>query len=217
MIFSKETLAILKNFSTINSNLMFREGKKISTISVAKSLVGFATIQETIPQDFGIYDIPEFLGVLSLFEEPEITFHDKFLTITQGRSSVKYFGASEEVLVYPKKFPSLDDPEIEFDLTADDINAILKSASTLKTQDVRFVGNGETISVLVGDKKNQTANNFVHEIGETDKTFSISITTDNLKIIPQDFQVGVINRRAVKLTGEKIEYIVAIETDSTFE
>lgn len=217
MKFSKETLGVLKNFASINSNLMFREGNKISTISVGKSLVGSATISEEIPQDFGVYDIPELLGVLSLFEDPEITFQDKYITIEQGKSSVKYFAADESVLVYPKKFPNLSDSEITFKLTAANITAILKTASVLKTQDVRFVGDGETLSIVVGDKKNQTANNFVLSIGETDKTFSVSVNTDNLKIIPQDFTVDVINRRMIKLTAETLTYIIAIETDSSFE
>lgn len=216
MRISKETIAILKNFAAINSNLMLKEGNKLSTISVGKSLVGSATIAESIPQDFGIYDIQEFLGVLSLFEEPEIIFNDKFLTVEQGKSSIKYFSAEESVLVYPKKFPALSDAEISFSLKAENITAILRTASVLKTSDVRFVGDGQTLSVVVGDKKNNTANNFVLVIGETDKTFSVSISTDNLKIIPQDFEVGVIGRRMLRLHSETLTYIIAIETDSSF-
>lgn len=217
MKFSKETLAILKNFAAINSNLMFREGNKITTISVSKSLVGSAKIQEKIPQDFGVYDIPEFLGALSLFEDPELTFNEKYVTISQGNKSIKYFASSEDVLVYPKKFPNLGDAEIEFELSADDVTGIIKTAGVLKTQDVRIVGDGETLTVVVGDKKNQTSNSFSNVIGTTDSVFSISINTDNLKIIPQDFTASVINRRMIRLESDTITYIIAIETDSTFE
>lgn len=217
MKFSKETLNVLKNFASINSNMMLKEGNEVTTISVGKSLVGRATISESIPQNFGVYDIAELLGVVSLFEDPEITFHEKYITIDQGKSSIKYFAADESVLVYPKKFPPMGDPEIEFSLNATDITAILKTASVLKTSDVRFVGDGESLNVVVGDKKTKTANSFVLKIGETDKAFSVSINTDNLKIIPQDFSVGVINRRMIQLKSETLTYIIAIETDSSFE
>jgi hypothetical protein len=217
MKISKETVGVLKNFASINSNLMLKEGNYISSISVGKSLVGRARITETIPQDFGIYDVQEFLGVLSLFEDPEITFEDKYVIIKQGNSSIKYFAADESVLTYPKKFPPLGDSEIEFNLTANDITAILKTASVLKTSDVRFVGDGSSLSVVVGSKKTNTSNNFTQELGETDKTFCVSINTDNLKVIPQDFTASVINRRMIQLKSESLTYIIAIETDSSFE
>ena len=34
---SKETIDILKNFATINSNILIRKGKTLSTISTAKT------------------------------------------------------------------------------------------------------------------------------------------------------------------------------------
>jgi len=194
-----------------------RKGSVITTISIGKSLVGSANITEELPQDFGIYDVPEFLGSLSLFEDPELQFHEKYLTIQQGNSSLKYFAANEDVLVRPKKFPSLGEPEISFDLSSANITAILKTASILKTSDVRFVGDGEVLSVVVGDKSNNTSNNFVLQLGETDKKFSVSINTDNMKIIPSDFSVGVINRRMIRLLSENLTYIIAIEEDSSFE
>lgn len=217
MKFSKETLSTMKNFSAINPNLMLKKGLILNTISSGKSLVGSAVITDEIPQDFGIYDVSEFLGALSLFEDPEITFHEKFVVISQGPSSMKFFSADESCLVYPKKFPTLADPDIEFSLTAANITAILKTAGVLKTNDVRIIGENGKLSVVVGEKKNQTANNFVLQLGETDKEFVISLSTENLKIVPQDFKAEVINQRMVRLVSETLTYIIAIESDSDFK
>jgi hypothetical protein len=219
MKFSKETLAVLKNYSSINSNILLKEGKELSTISPEKSTVSRVSISEEFPQEFGIYDLGEFLGLLSLFEDPEITFNGKYVTISQGKNSIKYYAADESVLVYVKKFPKLEAPEIEFKIEAANLASISKTASVLKTNDVAFIGDGSTIKVVVGDKKNPTANNYELEIGETDKTFKVYLNTDNLKLIPNDFKVGIVNRRLAEFTTEAsdLTYYIAIEAESTFE
>ena len=47
MQLSESTLSVLKNFSTINPNLVFKQGNQIKTISVAKNILATATITET--------------------------------------------------------------------------------------------------------------------------------------------------------------------------
>jgi len=70
MELSDRTLSVLKNFANINSNIVFREGNDLKTISVAKNILAKATLDEAVPQEFGIYDLNEFLNVLSLVENP---------------------------------------------------------------------------------------------------------------------------------------------------
>lgn len=218
MKLSKETLAVLKNYSTINSNILLKEGKELTTISPEKSIVSRVSITEEIPQDFGIYDLGEFLGLLSLFEDPEIKFSEKSISISQDKNSIKYYAAEESVLTYVKKFPKLDKPEIEFSIAASNLATISKTAAVLKTSDIAFIGDGSSLKVVVGDKKNPTANNYELEIGETDKTFKVYLNTDNLKLIPNDFKVGIVNRRLAEFTTEAsdLTYYVAIENDSVF-
>ena len=54
MKLSDKTLSVLKNFSTINQSLLFKQGNKLRTISVMKNILAEATITEEIPTDFGI-------------------------------------------------------------------------------------------------------------------------------------------------------------------
>ena len=61
MNISTETLAILKNFSEINQNILFRPGKKLNTISQGKNILAEADITEKFDAEFGVYDLPEFL------------------------------------------------------------------------------------------------------------------------------------------------------------
>ena len=72
MKLSESTLSLLKNFSTINQSILFKQGTKLRTISVMKNILAEATITEEIPKDFGIYDLNQFLNGLSLHQSPEL-------------------------------------------------------------------------------------------------------------------------------------------------
>jgi hypothetical protein len=121
MKLSKETVTLLKNFSSINQNILFKEGDVLSTISPQKNLMASATITDKMPIQFGIYDTSEFLGALSLFDDPDLDFTEKFVKISEGSSSIKYFAADESVLVVPQKplkFPA-SDVDFEFESEMD--------------------------------------------------------------------------------------------------
>ena len=89
MKLSSETVSVLKNFSTINQNLVIKEGSSISTMSAMKNIVSRAEVSETFPRQFAIYDLNEFLSALSLFSEPDLDFQDDFVVITENGSSSK--------------------------------------------------------------------------------------------------------------------------------
>jgi len=74
MKLSDKTLSVLKNFSTINQSILFKQGNKLRTISVMKNILAEANISEEIPKDFGIYDLSQFLNGLSLHQNPELDF-----------------------------------------------------------------------------------------------------------------------------------------------
>ena len=72
MKLSESTLSVLKNFSTINQSILFKQGKKLRTISVMKNILAEVTVEEEFPKDFGIYDLPQFLnGIGVLYNDPE--------------------------------------------------------------------------------------------------------------------------------------------------
>lgn len=65
MKLSSETLAILKNFATINPGIVFKEGNTLSTMSQQKNILADAIVNETFNYTFGIYDLNNFLSVIS--------------------------------------------------------------------------------------------------------------------------------------------------------
>jgi len=217
MKLSKETVGLIKNFAGINSNLLLKSGNKLATISAQKNVMADAVVTETFP-DFGIYDLNEFLGAMSLFEDPELTFSDKWVTIEQGGSSIKYFAADASVLTAPQKAITFPDPEIEFNMSATMLSMIQRTASVLRSSDVSIVGDGSTMSVVVGDKKNATGNSYNATVGASEKKFKVNLKVENLKMIPGDYAVSVSSKKISRFKGAgDLVYYVAVEADSTFE
>lgn len=218
MKLSKDTLALFKNFAGINSNLLLKTGNKLATISAQKNVMSDATVAETFP-DFGIYDLNEFLGAMSLFEDPELTFSDKYVTIQEGSNSIKYFAADATVLTAPQKSITFPEAEIEFKLTTTMLNMIQKTASVLRASDVAIVGDSTAMSVVVGDKKNVTGNSYSANVGMTDKTFKVNLKVENLKMLPGDYNVSVSSKKISRFqsTSTDLVYYVAVEADSTFD
>ena len=217
MKLSKETVGLFKNFAGINSNLLLKSGNKLATISAQKNVMADATVTETFP-DFGIYDLNEFLGAMSLFDDPELDFQEKYVTIKEGGNSIKYFAADASVLTVPTRKISFPDAEIEFTLTATMLNMIHRTASVLRATDLQIIGDGEKISVQVGDKKNLTGNSYSAHVGNTDKTFQANLKVENMKMLPGDYLVSISSKKIsrFKSTGSELVYYVAVEADSTF-
>jgi len=218
MKLSKETVSLIKNFAGINSNLLLKSGNKLATISSQKNVMADATVTETFP-DFGIYDLNEFLGAMSLFDDPELDFQEKYVSISQGSMKIKFFAADASVLVAPQKAITFPEAEINFTMTAGMLNMINKTASVLRASDVSIVGDGTTITAVVGDKKNVTGNSFSEPVGATDKTFKVNLKVENLKMLPGDYEVSISSKKIsrFKSPSSDLVYYVAVEADSTFE
>ena len=95
MKLSEHTTSVLKNFASINQNLVIKEGKTISTMSAMKNIVAKAEVDEDFPRQMAIYDLNEFLASLSLFTKPVLDFSsESFVMITEdGKTgnSLKYY------------------------------------------------------------------------------------------------------------------------------
>ena len=219
MELSKETLALIKNFAGINGSLMLKAGNKLATISEGKNVMAEATIAETLPRDFGIYDLNEFLNVVSLFPTTNLDFTEKYVMVSDGgKSKIKYFAAGEGVVkAAPStiKFPGGD---VTFTLEAAQLAMIQRTSSVLKATDVSIVGADGVLKVMVSDKKNDTSNAYEVAIGETDETFKANLKVENLKMLPNDYEVSISKKKISKFkhTASDLTYYVAIEADSEF-
>jgi hypothetical protein len=97
MKLSNDTLNVLKNFASINQSIMFKKGKTLKTVSGGKNVLAEATINEEIPADFGVYNLNEFLSVLSLHKE-DVTLD---LTMRMFSSLVRKAVAKSNIVSVP--------------------------------------------------------------------------------------------------------------------
>jgi ribosomal protein L28 len=218
MKLSKETVNLIKNFAGINSNLLLKQGNKLATISGQKNVMADATVTETFP-DFAIYDLNEFLGAMSLFEDPELDFQDKYVSIKQGSMNIKFFAADASNLTAPQKAITFPEAEINFRMTSSMLDMVKKTSSVLRAADVSIVGDGSKITAVVGDKKNASGNSYSEPVGDTDKTFKVNLKVENLKMLPGDYDVSISSKKIsrFKSPNNDLVYYVAVEADSTFD
>jgi len=220
MQLSESTKEILKNFSEINPNLMIKPGKQLKTISTMKNILATANVSEDFPQDIAIYDLNEFLGVMSLFTKPQFTFDDKSLSIGEEGTSTKskYYFADPSILTVPQKDVKMPEAEVQFTLTETDLTKVKKAASMLQLPDIAITSKGSDITLSAIDKKNDTANNFSIKVGETNSKFEFHFKTEHLKMLPGDYNVSISSKLIsnFKHKSKPIQYWIALENTSKF-
>ena len=223
MNLSNDTLAVLKNFAAIQPNIVFRSGSELKTIAEAKNIVAKATITETIPQDFGIYDLNDFLSSMSLFTNPAFSFSadGKSATISEGKSSLTYFFSDESSLTFPQKDVAMPAIDVSFTLTQDTLNALRKATSLLSVSTVSIEDAGSGIVARVKDPKNSTSNSYGTEVDGNNNghTFKFHFDISNFKLIPGDYDVGISGKLISHFKHKTlpIEYWIALEKSSTYE
>ena len=220
MQLSESTKEILKNFSEINPNLVITPGKQLKTISTMKNILATANVSEDFPQDIAIYDLNEFLGVMSLFTKPTFAFDDKSLSISEEGTSTKskYYFADPSILTVPQKDVKMPEAEVQFTLTETDLTKDKKAAAMLQLPDISISSKGSDIMLSAIDKKNDTANNFSIKVGETNSKFEFHFKTEHLKMLPGDYNVSISSKLIsnFKHKSKPIEYWVALENTSKF-
>ena len=220
MKLSDKTLSFLKNFSTINQSLLFKQGTKLRTISVMKNILAEVTIDEELPKDFGIYDLTQFLNInTTLFQSPELDFENEgYVMIREGRQRQRFFFADPSVIVTPPdKSLELPTEDVSFELKTDQLDRLLKAAAISQLPDLSVVGENGVVKLLVRDKKNDTSNDYSVTVGETDKEFSFNFKVENIKILPGTYNVAVSSKLLSKFTSTNhdLTYYIALEPDST--
>lgn len=220
MKLSDSTVNLLKNFSSINQSILFKEGNKLRTISVMKNILAEATVAEDFPKDFGIYDLNQFLNGMSLHQTPDLDFaNDGYVMIREGKMRSKYFFADPNVIVTPPdKAISLPTEDVCFTLGTDQLEKLLKAAAVYQLPDICAVGEAGVVKLVVRDKKNGTSNDFAVVVGETSSDFCFNFKVENIKVLPGTYDVVVSSKLLSRFTSKNhdLTYYIALEPDSTF-
>lgn len=224
MELSENTIQVLKNFSGINSNIMVQEGNVLRSVTEARSVVARAEVTEQFPQAFGIYDLNEFISVLSLVDTPNLQFKDDYVLIgdASGRSKVKYFFSSEETLTTSQKDIKMPSADVFFTLDNDTLNRVKKAASVLGHAEVSITGDNGVLTLAVVDIKNSTSNAYEIDIdGEFNKDAKFNFVIDNknlARLLSGDYEVQISSKLITQFKNKQVNvtYWIALEKTSTY-
>lgn len=225
MKLNNETLEILKNFSSINSGILIREGSVVATVSQQKNILVEAKVQDEFPVTFAIYDINNFLSVLSLFkDDAELEFENNNVLISGlgGRSKVKYrFAAESAIVVAPDKRPTLPSIDISFTLTNSDLEWIKKTAAVLSSPNISVQSDGEVVSLTAFDASNDAAHVMSLDLKEVSSggiKYKMIFKAENLKVLPGNYLVEICSKGISTFTNtsRELKYWITTEQNSKF-
>jgi len=224
MRLSKDTLAVLKNFATINDGIVFRTGNVLRTCDAQKQVLAETTIAENIPSDFAIFDLNRFLSVLGLHDENteiELTEGNKSVHLKSNRKLTDYRLCDITMIKNaPDKSIAMPTTDVSFTLSAEDLDSILRSASVLGTPHIVVQSDGKKVCIAQVDSKNTSKHSSQIQIAEgTGKKYNMIFKAENLRMIPGSYDVTISFRGVAnfKNKDKPIQYWVATEIGSTGE
>ena len=219
VILSRKTLDVLKNFSTINSSIVFRKGSTVRTISNAENILAKFTGEEVFPVDFAIYDLSQFLSGISLFSDPQLEFdNENFVSIRGGRQSARYFFSDPEITLKsaPEKNVNFPGSDLQFNLTGEDLIALQKASAVYSLPDLTFqsIEGHDEIKLILRDKENDTSNTYdITVAGSTTGTYTLDLKIENIRLLPGDYTVKVSQHLISEWTNVNTDltYYIALE------
>ena len=224
MKLSEHTISVLKNFASINQNLVIKEGSELQTMSAMKNIVARSGVEENFPKEMAIYDLNEFLAALSLFSSPVLEFDEQYVTIKEESNptnSLKYFYSDPSVVQSPSKTITMPSEDITFELTSGDLSKMKRASAVIGAPDMVLENSDEPFKSILNaiDKKNDTANNYSLDISTNgDGQFKFYFKVENLKLMDGSYDVSVSSRNIsnFKSKNSDVEYWIALEPESTY-
>lgn len=224
MNLSSRTIDVLKNFCNINTQILFKPGNVVCVVDKENTLSGRAVIPEEFPQEFAIYDVPQFLNSIGLFNNPNLEFHETYVKIGHAKQAVKYLYSDPEYVhgaSYKTFSTSVD--SIEFTLEEEVLKQMLKAAAILNSPIVSFHGEGEAIDIRAIDPVQGSSKMYSRTIFEkegADFNFDSRLKIEHLKMISSNYNVTLYGEICARFTTDAgkgdtllpVEYYLALQT-----
>lgn len=212
MKISQETLSLLKNYSTIENSIVIDQGNTLETISKEQNIIAQATISETFPRGFALYDLNLFLAAVNLFKDSEFEFEDYSVKILSGNNCIEYVyceegmleGLKPEIKKLLKEGMNIE-PTYSINLSNEELQSLLKAGSTLCLSDLKIECNGKKAKVVVLDTKNPSTNKFSIDL-DVDKKYakktdcSFLFKFENIKIFPGNYKIDILERESGEIS-----------------
>ncbi len=212
MKFDNNIPEILKNFATINKNMWFRKDGRQTTVSKSKTFMAVAKVDFDIDEEFGIFDLGQFLNVLSLYKKLDIEVESRRLKIL-GDSvfNVNYTTSPKELLIISDKTADIKSVYVDFTLPIEVFNTAKKNADLMQLPNFVIKIKDGVLSIVSTNVSNPDAHNFEYELDKDLKLDNISFTYEyeNMQMLPRQYKVSISEKGLTKFEADDIEYFIA--------
>ena len=234
MKISEETLSVLNNFSSVNAAISIDEGSEIVTISEGKNIIAKAVVDETFSRKFGIYQLGEFLSAVSLLEDPSFDFQENNVNIKSGNSRhrITYQYCDPTLITLPPEgaIDNFPDSDYAFELRAEDLKALLRSAGVLSLPHISIESSDKGIEVCVCNKEIKSGTNaFTLSIDESTISrdennlpqllpddYRMVFNVENLKMIPGNYDVNISNKGIGQFVNQDVDVVYWISAEAQY-
>lgn len=213
MNFNEYTLTVLKNFSSINPSVVLKPGKIQKTINYDSTILVQAEIDDTLPVEFGIYDLNQFLGNITTLKDPNLEFNDKNVVMSDANLNLNFYSASPSLIkTPPDKELNMTKVDAKFALSNSIMQKLLRLASMNQLPHMSFVGKNGELNIVVHDIGNDTSNSVTTKIDDyAGDDFAAPFQIESFKLISDDYEVELMIKGFAKLTSKtrNLKYFIA--------
>ena len=223
MKFTQKTIEVIKNFSTINQGMLFKQGKVLKTVSPQKNVMALAHIEDEITNEFSVYDLNNFLTVLSLTDGSDFDFDDEHVVLNskQGRAVLNYrFTAQNMIVTPPEKDIVFPEAEIKLTIEKEDLEWIFKTCSVLGTPNIGIYSDGKDVFTTAFDASGASSHNTNVKVASGNgDVYNIHFKIDSLKLILGNYDVEISSKGVSHWKNKEanIEYWITTEPGCKYQ
>ena len=224
MKISKETLEIFTAISRINAKApingaVFKQGSRIKVRRYKSDMpVLYADIVESFPKDFAVHDLPKFISLFSLLDDPEISFEDHYIIFKAGKKKAKLRYVAEHLIESDAKFfeREIKMPSVDFtcEINADTIKGIFDAAAMFQAPQIAFIGDGSNMTLSTFNAKDPKSDKLEIELGETEWDCNIIVDISLIQFLKRDYTVSISNKGLLEWKSPNLTYYITMSEKS---
>lgn len=225
-----ELINLLKNFSVINPSVLIKSTETVVRNN-SKSCIGIYRYKDELPlgdvTEIGLYDTGDFLSIYSAYKQPEFEVNEKYITISEGKSKVKYFTTAKSMIPevpfdektgkykIEGKFAKVT-PEADFVIPQEKINILMKMATLLRSEYLFFESVDGVIRITVANELESSDNTWEmtieDDIKKSELPFPVRIVLAEFKVIPADYRVEIASDGITKWSSNVgVDYYIGLK------
>lgn len=155
--YNVELFDLLKDLTSINTNVVFEkddEGNIVIRRADSESTIAY---QLKAPKDYfdfeedqiAFYNYPEFYQYFKALGTPEMSITEKKITLVEGNSKTGYLLSNPESIPAGPKSINFKDPDVRINLSAAELDELLKMIGLINSKKTQVFGNGNEITFKV--------------------------------------------------------------------